>query len=126
MPGDYDGNGTTDIAVFRNGEWYIQGHDPFLQIWGQAGDVPVPGDYDGNGTTDIAVFRNGEWYVQGHAPFLQIWGTSCDIPQPLPYAIRTLIPHGGCSDGTTRDGAHHSRQRYAQSSATIVRSEACR
>ena len=59
----------------------------------------MPGDYDGNGTTDIAVFRNGEWYVQGQPPYPQIWGTNCDIPQPLPYAIRTLIPHGGCSDG---------------------------
>ena len=99
MPGDYDGNGTTDIAVFRNGEWYVKGQPPFPQIWGQAGDVPVPGDYDGNGTTDIAVFRNGEWYVKGQPPFPQIWGTSCDIPQPFPYALRTLIPHGGCAVG---------------------------
>ena len=59
----------------------------------------MPGDYDGNGTTDIAVFRSGQWYVQGQPPFPQIWGTNCDIPQPLPYAIRTLIPHGGCADG---------------------------
>ena len=24
VPGDYDGNGTTDIAVFRNGQWYVK------------------------------------------------------------------------------------------------------
>ena len=59
----------------------------------------MPGDYDGNGATDIAVFRSGQWYVQGQPPFPQIWGTNCDIPQPLPYALRTLIPHGGCADG---------------------------
>ena len=99
VPGDYDGNGTVDIAVFRNGQWYVKGQPPFPQIWGQAGDVPVPGDYDGNGTTDIAVFRSGQWYVRGQPPFPQIWGTNCDIPQPFPYALRTLIPHGGCADG---------------------------
>jgi len=59
--------------------------------------VPVPGDYDGNGTTDIAIFRNGQWWIKGQP--LQIWGTTCDIPRPLPYAIRTLIPHGGCAVG---------------------------
>ena len=71
----------TDLAVFRNGEWYVKGQA--LQIWGQAGDVPVPGDYDGNGTTDLAVFRNGEWYVKGQA--LQIWGQAGDVPVPGDY-----------------------------------------
>jgi hypothetical protein len=99
VPGDYDGNGTTDIAVFRNGEWYVKGQPPFPQIWGTSGDIPVPGDYDGDGTADIAVFRNGEWYIKGQPPFPTIWGTSCDIPQPLPYALRNLIPHGSCPTG---------------------------
>ena len=65
MPADYDGDGDDDIAVFRNGHWYVQGQPPYPQIWGQAADVPVPADYDGDGDTDIAVFRNGHWYVQG-------------------------------------------------------------
>ena len=63
---------TTGIAVFRNGVWYVKGQA--LQMWGQAGDVPVPGDYDGNGTTGIAVFRNGEWYVKDQPPFPQCGG----------------------------------------------------
>ena len=50
-------------------------------------------------TTDIAVFRDGHWYVQGQPPYPQIWGGVCDIPQPLPYALRTLIPRPGCTDG---------------------------
>ena len=57
----------TDIAVFRNGHWYVKDQPPYPQIWGQAGDVPVPGDYDGDGDADIAVFRDGHWYVQGPA-----------------------------------------------------------
>ena len=80
VPGDYDGNGTTDIAVFRSGQWYVKGQPPFPQIWGQAGDIPVPGDYDGNGTTDIAVFRSGQWYVKVQPPFPQIWGQAGDVP----------------------------------------------
>ena len=102
VPGDYDGNGTTDFAVYRpsEGVWYVKDQLPFLQWGGQAGDVPVPGDYDGDGTTDFAVYRpsEGVWYIKDQLPFQQ-WGASCDIPQPLPYALRSLIPHGGCADG---------------------------
>ena len=144
MPGDYDGDGTTDFAIYRpsrasgtsrtslpscsgavrqatsrcpatttatettdiavyrpsEGVWYVKDQLPFLQWGGQAGDVPVPGDYDGDGTTDFAVYRPSEgiWYVKDQPPFQQ-WGASCDIPQPLPYALRSLIPHGGCADG---------------------------
>jgi hypothetical protein len=64
---DFDGNGTSDISVFRpsNGYWYVRGGS--YVKWGTSGDIPVNGDYDGNGTTDIAVFRpsNGSWYVRG-------------------------------------------------------------
>ena len=88
MPGDYDGNGTTDIAIFRKavGGWYVQGQAP--QFLGLSSDIPQPGDYDGNGTTDLAVYRpsTGTWYVGSNAPVQ--FGTSADIPLVLPSAIR--------------------------------------
>ncbi|MDQ4132708.1 MAG: hypothetical protein M3179_05750 [Actinomycetota bacterium] len=85
VPGDYDGNGSVDIAVYRpsNGVWLIQGGATVQ--WGTAGDIPVPGDYDGDGDTDIAVFRpsNGVWFVMGGpaVPF----GTNGDVPVPADY-----------------------------------------
>ena len=85
VPGDYDGNGETDLAVWRpsSGTWYIPGRSPIQ--WGLPGDIPVPGDYDGNGKTDIAVWRpsNGIWYVRGR-PRVQ-WGLPGDIPVPGGY-----------------------------------------
>jgi subtilisin family serine protease len=70
VPGDYNGDGVSEIAVFRGSEgaWYIsQGSaQSFSRVqWGMNGDVPVPADYDGDGRTDIAVWRpaSGTWYI---------------------------------------------------------------
>jgi dipeptidyl aminopeptidase/acylaminoacyl peptidase len=58
---DFDGDGKTDISVFRpsDGYWYISkssGGFSFLQ-WGLGTDTLVPGDYDGDGKTDLAINR---------------------------------------------------------------------
>ena len=76
VPGDYDGDGIQDLAVFRDsiGDWftrkiYLYGCAPMdctEQVhFGQTGDVPAPGDFDGDGMTDRAVFRpsEGNWYI---------------------------------------------------------------
>lgn len=66
-PGDYDGDGKTDNAVFRGGKFRIQRSSLGYQeiLLGTATDVPVPGDYDGDGKTDAAVFRaaTGQWLL---------------------------------------------------------------
>ena len=91
VPGDYDGNGTTDVAVFRpsTGTWFVR--NGITVAWGTSGDIPVPGDYDGNGTTDVAVFRpsTGTWFVRNGTT--AAWGTSGDVPLPLPDAIRRFF-----------------------------------
>ncbi len=84
-PADFDGNGTTDVAVFRpsTDTWFVRGGATVA--FGASGDIPVPGDYDGNGTVDMAVFRpsTGTWLIRRGAT--TTWGTSGDVPVPGDY-----------------------------------------
>ncbi len=62
-PFDFDGDGITDISVFRpsTGIWYVdRTNDGFLAVQhGLSSDVLTPADYDGDGRTDVAVWRPG-------------------------------------------------------------------
>jgi hypothetical protein len=90
---DYDGDGKTDVAVYRNGGWYIlrssDGGVTFMGWGGKAHDIPVPRDYDGDGKADIAVYRDGMWYVFRSSDGGQMavgWGGMAhDIPVPRDY-----------------------------------------
>ena len=90
-PADFDGDGRTDMSVFRptSGSWYIRNSlddTTSFQQWNWAGlDRFVPGDFDGDGRTDIAVFRinNSSWYIQQSSDRTirtQQWGMAGDVP----------------------------------------------
>ncbi len=81
VPGDYTGNGRTDLAVYHAGRWYIQplGTASFVHNWGFPGAVPVPGDYLGDSRHDLAVYEasTGNWWIQsldGSGGAFRNWG----------------------------------------------------
>ncbi len=83
--GDYNGDGTSDIGVFRpdSGLWSVRGVG--TSFFGQPGDVPASGDYDGDGTADMALFRPSAtlWAVYGITRVY--FGQSGDTPVPGDY-----------------------------------------
>jgi spore germination protein YaaH len=96
-PGDFDGDGSTDVAVFRpkGARWLVdrtrEGGTDLAIDFGQSDDVPVPGDYDGDGRTDLAVYRPsyGGWFVDtdgnGGTDLQAIVGGSGAVPVPGDY-----------------------------------------
>src|SRR5215471_12934304 len=89
---DYDGDGKSDIAIYRSGTWFIRRSTGGVTSVGWGGlpqDMPVPADYDGDGRTDIAVYRDGIWFVRRSFDGVQTtvgWGgLPQDVPVPADY-----------------------------------------
>jgi uncharacterized delta-60 repeat protein len=95
-PFDFDGDGKTDIGIFRPGasaEWWIQRSSRSSVLaaqFGGAGDQPVPADYTGDGKSDMAFFRpsNSTWYILRSEDFSFYgfqFGASTDVTAPADY-----------------------------------------
>jgi N-acetylneuraminic acid mutarotase len=90
---DFDGDGITDIGVYRNGAWFVlrssDGGVRATEWGGLPQDRPVPGDYDGDGKVDHAVYRDGTWFVirssDGGVRATDWGGLPQDIPLPADY-----------------------------------------
>jgi hypothetical protein len=93
MKGDIDGDGRSDLIVFRpsSAVWYIAGSKSgtlSTDLWGLSTDTFVLADYDGDGRTDLAVFRNGIWYIKRSSngqPMYYQWGIAGDKLVPADY-----------------------------------------
>jgi glucose/arabinose dehydrogenase len=94
-PFDFDGDGKTDISIFRPsaGEWwYLRSSDGGNRTFqfGRSNDEIVPADYTGDGKTDIAVWRrsSGEWFIlrsEDNSYYSFPFGAFNDIPVPADY-----------------------------------------
>jgi hypothetical protein len=61
--GDWDGNGTDTIGVYRNGVFYLRnsntiGNADLTVPFGSPGDQPIAGDWNNDGTDTIGVYRS--------------------------------------------------------------------
>ena len=82
---DYNGDGTSDLGIFRAGSglWAIRG---ITRVYfGALSDETVPGDYDGDGTTEIGIYRpaSGLWAVRETTRIY--FGGGGDYPQAGDY-----------------------------------------
>ncbi len=89
---DFDGDGKTDISVFRpaEGNWYIlfsSSGNASATNFGISTDQLAPSDFDGDSKTDIAVYRDGTWSIlQSRDGFMGIqFGLAGDRAQPGDY-----------------------------------------
>lgn len=83
---DFDGDGKTDLSVFRpsEGVWYLNRSTAGFSAlrFGAAGDEIVPGDFDGDNKADTAVRRGTAWYIlnsNGFTVTTTTWGLAGDI-----------------------------------------------
>jgi len=94
-PFDFDGDGKTDVGIFRPGpaEWWYRrssdGQVPALQF-GTSADAIAPVDYTGDGKSDVAFFRptTGEWFIlrsEDGSFYSFPFGGAGDTPVPADY-----------------------------------------
>ena len=121
---DFDGDGKTDISVYRLGEWTVNNRAPsvfyalssqtgqtLVMPWGLGGDRPTPADYDNDGITDVAIFRSWEdslefpWEASDY--WIKYSSGGYDTNYFLGYGL--LLSRNYFGDGKAERAVHGSR-----------------
>jgi hypothetical protein len=87
---DYDGDGKSDLAFYRDGYWSIYTWASGMILnnagpWGGKDCIPVPGDYDGDGKSDLAFYRDGYWSIY-------TWANGMILNNAGPWGGKDCIP----------------------------------
>ncbi|PQO41765.1 SdrD B-like domain-containing protein [Blastopirellula marina] len=126
LAGDWNGDGISTIAVFRNGTWHLDSDgdgrwDPAVDAafdFGQAGDIPVAGDWNGDGVDELGVFRDGHWIVDDN-------GNGVEDPTDKVFQLGEWddVPTVGDwdGDGTDDPGVFHA---HKEGSVTVANRKA--
>jgi hypothetical protein len=88
--GDWDGNGTSTPAVWRNGVFYLRnanttGNADIVVHYGNPDDLPIVGDWNGDGTDTIGARRGSEFFLRntnttGNADLQYQFGNGGELP----------------------------------------------
>lgn len=120
ITGDWDGNGTSELGWFRDGDFILRRADGSVIRFrfGRAGDLPVVGDWDGNGSDTVGVVRDTAWFLRnshsgGGADLEFVYGRTGDIPLPGNWNP----DRRGDEAGIIRDGTWHLNDRLGGGTA---------
>jgi large repetitive protein len=103
--GDFDGDGVSDLAVYRpsTNVWFINRSKLGLETFalGAPGTIPAVGDFDGDGVTDTAAYNatTGVWTIAESTAGLKT--VTLDPTKFTPKAGDVPVP--GDYDGTGKD-----------------------
>jgi len=110
VPADYDGDGLTDLAIWRPGDgmWWIikTGSNQWSQQqWGTYGDIPVPADYDGDNEIDYAVYRPSTQRVY-------VFNDGCGFNQEIIIGSGTPVVGDFDADGFDEPGVFNQYGQF--------------
>jgi len=124
VTGDWNGNGTKGIAIYRQGSWYLDKNgngawdgcevDGCLgPFGGSAADVPVVGDWTGDGIAKIGIYRQGSWYLDKNGN--GAWD-GCEVDGCLGpfggYAADIPVAGDWTGDGIAKIGVYRQGEWY--------------
>ena len=130
MVGDWDGNGSTTIGVFRPGDstFYLRNSNtagpPELTIqFGSPGDIPLAADWNGGGKSTIGVFtpKDATFRIRnenssGKPDLEKAFGLPSDLPVVGDWngeTFRLFSAHRGSSDSGAGPEGRPARSRPA-------------